>query len=84
MVSRKNMLLDFASECEIRNVQEDQVGSKLNGMHQLVICADLLNLFGVNVNCTKKSTKALIGANKIVGLKVNTVKTKYETCVNVS
>lgn len=78
------MLLDFAYERAIRNVQEDQVRLKLNGMHQLLICADYLNLFGVNVNCTKKSTKALIGANKTVGLEVNRVKTKYEVCVNVS
>lgn len=42
-------------------------------MHQLLICADVLNLFGFNTNYTKKSTEALIGANKEADQEVNTV-----------
>jgi hypothetical protein len=49
----------------------------LNKTHQLLICADDLDVFGDNINATKKSTEALIGANKEAGLEVNTEKTKY-------
>jgi hypothetical protein len=49
----------------------------LNGVHRLLICADDLSLFRDNINATKKSSDALIGANKDVGLEVNTEKTKY-------
>jgi hypothetical protein len=39
----------FAEECVIRNVQENQVGLKLNGAHQMVVYAVDVNLLGCNV-----------------------------------
>jgi hypothetical protein len=40
------LLLNFALECAIRKVQENQMGLKLNGTHQLLIYADKLDLLG--------------------------------------
>jgi hypothetical protein len=62
---------NFALEFAIRKFQESQVGLKLNGTHQL-----LVNLLGDNANTIKKITEALTVGSKVVGLKVNTEKTK--------
>jgi hypothetical protein len=58
----------------IRGVQENQVGLKLNGTHQLLVYADDVNLVG---ETTKKDKEALIHASKEVGLEVNTQEIKY-------
>jgi hypothetical protein len=71
------LLLDFALGYSIRNVQENQVGLKLNGTHQLLVYADDVNLLGDNIDAIKKNMETLINASKEVGLEVNTKKTKY-------
>jgi hypothetical protein len=38
------LLFDFDSEHEIRKAPKKQVGLKLNGTHQLLVCADDMNL----------------------------------------
>jgi hypothetical protein len=51
----------------IRKVQENQVGLKLNGTHQLLAYADDVNLLGGNIDNIKKNIETLIEAIKGVG-----------------
>jgi hypothetical protein len=49
---------------------------KLNGTHQILIYADDVNIFGVNV-LVIKSTESLVVTSKGIRLEVNTGKTEY-------
>jgi hypothetical protein len=58
-------------------VQENQVGLKLNGTHQLLAYADYVNLLGNNIDTIYKNTETLIDTRKEIGLEINIEKTKY-------
>jgi hypothetical protein len=62
-------------------VQENQVGLKFNGTHQLLAYADDVNLLGDDAGTIKRNTETVIEASKEVGLEVNVKKTK---CILVS
>jgi hypothetical protein len=57
-------------------VQENQVGLKLNGTHQLLAYADDVDVLGdnISVDTIKKNTGTLIDASEEVGLEINVEK----------
>jgi hypothetical protein len=56
----QSRLSELCLEYAIKNVQEQQVGLKLNGTHQLHAYADDVNPLGNNTDGIKKNTESLI------------------------
>jgi hypothetical protein len=52
-------------------VQENQVGLKLNGTHQLWAYADDMNLLGDSIDIINKNIETLIDTSNVVGLDIN-------------
>jgi hypothetical protein len=71
------LLFNSALEYVIRKIQENQLGLKLNGTHQLLAYADDVNLLKDNIDTIKKNMETLIESSKKVGLEINIEKTKY-------
>jgi hypothetical protein len=71
------LLFNFGLEYAIKKIQENRVGVKLNGIHQVLVYADNVNLLEDSVGTIKKITEALTDASKEVGLEVNAEKSKY-------
>jgi hypothetical protein len=72
-----SLLFNFALAYDSK-VQETQVGLKINGIHQLLVYADDVNLLGDNISTVKKNIEILIISSREIDLKVNAKKTlKY-------
>ena len=71
------LLFNIASKYDIRRVQVNQDGLKLNGTYQLLVYAHDVNILGGSLHTIKKNAKALVVASKETELEVNADKTKY-------
>ena len=79
-IKKKECFIVIAFECTVRNGRVNQKGLKLNGTHQLLVCADDVHWLSKCIH-TMKNIEALLVASKEIGLELNTVKT-YSCFIN--
>jgi hypothetical protein len=65
------LLFNFALECAIKRVQENQERLKLNDTHPFLSYADDVNIVVENIDTMHKNTHAPLDGSKEAGLEVN-------------
>ena len=68
--SLRNPALEYA----ITRVQEDRIGLKLNGKHQLQVYIDDVHMLGENLPTVGENAEIFINASKDIDLEVNSEK----------
>ena len=71
------LLFNFALEYAILKIKEDKKGLALNGLNQLFVYADDVDLIGDDIDALQSNSEVLVEACDEIGLQVNVEKTKY-------